>query len=64
MERILQIFDFFKSKSKNQNLLTMIQQRIQIELNAIVNSNSVNLGEMFSYIRMIAKPGGIIKVPA
>ena len=42
----------------------MIQQRIQIELNAIVNSNSVNLGEMFSYIRMIAKPGGIIKVPA
>jgi len=42
----------------------MIQQKIQIELNAIVNKNIVNLGEMFSYIRMIAKPGGIVRVPA
>lgn len=28
-ERIVQIFDFFKAKSNNQNLLTIILQRIR-----------------------------------
>jgi hypothetical protein len=64
VERILQIFDFFKTKSKNQNLLTLIQQKMQAELNSILNKNPVNLGELFSYIRLIAKPGAVIKVPA
>ncbi len=60
----MQIFDFFKTKSKNQNLLTLIQQKIQAELKAILDKNQVNLGELFSYIRLIAKPGAVIKVPA
>ena len=37
---------------------------MQAELNSILNKNPVNLGELFSYIRLIAKPGAVIKVPA
>lgn len=43
-ERIIQIFEFFKAKSNNQNLLALILQRIRTEIDQIIQQNSLDLG--------------------
>lgn len=64
VERVLQIYEFFKAKSNSQNLLALIQQKITAELNAIVAAPTVNLGELFSYVHLLTKRGCVVKVPA
>ena len=44
VERVLQVFEFFRNKSGNQNLLLMIQNKIQEEMNGIVGERPIALG--------------------
>jgi hypothetical protein len=37
---------------------------MQAELQRIVETENLNLGELFSYIHLLSKPGGIVRVPA
>lgn len=61
-ERIVQIYEFFKMKSNNQNLLSLIQQKIEAEINRITSQSPLNLGELLTYIHLITKERCIIKV--
>lgn len=60
-ERVLQIFDFFKSKSSNQNLLNVIQGNVEQQLNGFISADEVRLGDLFAYVMLITKRGCIIK---
>ena len=63
-ERLLQIFQYFRERSNCQNLLAIIQNRIERETNAITSSLPVKLGELFSYVHLITKRGGLVRPPA
>jgi len=64
VERVIQIYQFFKGKSNNQNLLTFIEQKIVERFDQYLKQSPLNIGDLFSYLHLIIKKGCIIRVPA
>lgn len=42
----------------------MILQRIQTDLDSLLQQNQINLGDLFSFVHLVAKKGGLVRVPA
>lgn len=63
-ERVIQIYDFFKTKSNNQNVLNTIQSHIRQQLENFVTVEAVRLGDMFNYVYFVTKRGSVIRPAA
>lgn len=55
--RIIQILDFFKQRSKSQQILCLIIKRIEEKLNKIVKSLPIDVECLYSYVIYICKYG-------
>ena len=55
--RIMQIFDFFKERSKNSHFLAAAFKRIEEKFNKLTEAQPVEVGEVFAFVLDLATYG-------
>lgn len=61
VQRLLQIFGFYKWKCRNQSILNHVERQITNKLNLLLNENCINIGKIISFIVDICRKGFIHK---